>query len=193
MLQQYLSFSRKSLFKYFVLLLTSAMFSSTSEAGAAEIVLEWESPGLYSDGTPLLSLGGFLIYAGTAADKYAQKIDAGELNSYKLTALEDGETYYFSVAAYDSFGNQGELSNELTKTFPPSLTTLADLTITDALSSLKIAVGLSQASEADLVNFDLAPMISGQPAPDGKIDISDALTILRMVVGHQAKITVGTN
>jgi cytochrome c peroxidase len=51
--------------------------------------------------------------------------------------------------------------------------------ISDALRALRIAVGLIAPTAADLLHGDVAPL----GAPDGKVDISDALIILRNVVG----------
>lgn len=55
--------------------------------------------------------------------------------------------------------------------------------LSDALSALRIAVGLRQPSAAELLHGDVAPLVNGIPAPDGRIDLADALAILRKVVG----------
>lgn len=51
--------------------------------------------------------------------------------------------------------------------------------ISDALKALRMAVGLITPTADDLLHGDVAPL----GAPDGKIDISDALLIMRNVVG----------
>lgn len=69
-----------------------------------------------------------------------------------------------------------------------SMTSLGALpaSISDALLALRVAVGLdttiTPGSDA-FMHGDVAPLVNGVPNPDGKIDISDALTILRKVVG----------
>jgi cytochrome c peroxidase len=55
--------------------------------------------------------------------------------------------------------------------------------ISDALKALRIAVKLVEATDNDMLHGDVAPLVNGVPAPDNKIDISDALVILRKVVG----------
>ena len=49
----------------------------------------------------------------------------------------------------------------------------------DALKALRIAVGIIQPSADDLLHGDVAPA----GAPDDKIDVNDALLILRKAVG----------
>jgi hypothetical protein len=54
--------------------------------------------------------------------------------------------------------------------------------VPDALKALQIAVGTSTASHEDMLHGDVAPLVDGVPAPDGVIDVSDALLILKKVV-----------
>jgi hypothetical protein len=55
--------------------------------------------------------------------------------------------------------------------------------LTDALKSLRIAVGTDSASVPDMLHGDVAPLAAnGVPAPDGTIDVNDALLILKKVV-----------
>ncbi|HEY5973117.1 MAG TPA: Ig-like domain-containing protein [Geobacteraceae bacterium] len=55
--------------------------------------------------------------------------------------------------------------------------------IDDAILALKISVGLVSASDQDKAQGDVCPQVNGKPSPDGKIDVSDSLLILRKVVG----------
>lgn len=56
--------------------------------------------------------------------------------------------------------------------------------IADALTTLRIVVGLEQpATFLQKLRGDLGPIVQTQPTVDGAITIADALTILRMVVG----------
>jgi hypothetical protein len=54
--------------------------------------------------------------------------------------------------------------------------------LSDVLRALKISVGIVQKTAADDV-LDVAPMVDGKPAPDSRIDVSDAAMLLRKVVG----------
>jgi hypothetical protein len=48
---------------------------------------------------------------------------------------------------------------------------------------LRIAVGLVQPTATDMLHGDVAPLVNGQPTQNNRIDIADALQILRKVVG----------
>jgi len=48
---------------------------------------------------------------------------------------------------------------------------------------LRIVVGLVTPTLDDFSHGDVAPLNYGVPAPDGSIDLLDALVILRRVVG----------
>lgn len=54
--------------------------------------------------------------------------------------------------------------------------------IADALRALRIAVGLAIPTPDELLHGDVAPLLNGVPNPDDKIDVADALLILRRVV-----------
>ena len=57
-------------------------------------------------------------------------------------------------------------------------------TIQDAVKILRLVLNLDQATQNDLNHGDVAPLgPDGKPQPDGKINISDAVVILRKAVG----------
>jgi hypothetical protein len=53
----------------------------------------------------------------------------------------------------------------------------------DALKALRIAARLYTPTPTDLAHGDVAPLVSGQPQPNGKIDIDDVVMILRKAAG----------
>jgi hypothetical protein len=55
--------------------------------------------------------------------------------------------------------------------------------MTDALKSLRIAAGIDTPTSSDLLHGDVAPLANGKRQPDGKIDISDVVAILRKAAG----------
>ena len=55
--------------------------------------------------------------------------------------------------------------------------------IADALYALRISAGLVSPTLNDLSRGDVAPLVNGIPQPDGKIDISDVVVIMRKAVG----------
>ena len=60
-------------------------------------------------------LTGYKIYVGTQSGVYAPPITVGKVTSYLATNLTGGTTYFFSVTAYDSAGNESSHSPEVSK------------------------------------------------------------------------------
>jgi hypothetical protein len=76
------------------------------------IILDWDAPTTNADGTALTDLVGYKIYYGTASRVYNHSIDVGNVNTYTLTGLAKGQTYYAAVTAYDTSANESGYSNE---------------------------------------------------------------------------------
>ena len=57
------------------------------------------------------------------------------------------------------------------------------VTVTDALNVLRISAGIASPTASDMLHGDVAPLVNGQPDPDGTIDIGDAVVILRKAIG----------
>jgi hypothetical protein len=55
--------------------------------------------------------------------------------------------------------------------------------VMDAVKALRIAIGLETATADDMIHGDVAPLVNGVPAPDNRIDVSDAMLILKKAVG----------
>lgn len=60
-------------------------------------------------------LGGYKVYMGTSSGLYGSPIDVGKATSYVMANLKVGNTYYFSVSAYDTSGNESLHSSEVSK------------------------------------------------------------------------------
>lgn len=86
---------------------------NTSIAFAYYVNLSWNAPTTNADGTPLTDLAGYKIYYGTSSGNYSQKINVGNVTTYKVTNLTSDNTYYFAVTAYDKSGNASKFSNEV--------------------------------------------------------------------------------
>lgn len=56
-------------------------------------------------------------------------------------------------------------------------------TVADALKVLQAYYGGTSLSAADKIRYDVAPVVDGVPAGDGKVDIADVILILRRIVG----------
>ena len=92
---------------------TAAFHLAPSGAQAAQATISWSAPTTYTDGTPLTSLSGYTLHAGTAAGSYSQNISVGNATSYTLSSLSDATTYYFAVSATDASGSASKPSNEV--------------------------------------------------------------------------------
>ena len=86
-------------------------------AHAAEVTLAWDSAG---EGQ---NIDGYTLSYGTESGIYTTDIDVGNTTTCIVPDLEPGDTYYFTVAAYNSYGTSG-YSNEVSYTppFPSSET-----------------------------------------------------------------------
>jgi hypothetical protein len=85
--------------------------------GAGTAAVSWDVPTTNADGTPLADLAGYKVYYGTNSPinkDTSQSVDVGDSTSYTLTGLSTG-TYYFAAVAYDTAGNESDLSEELSK------------------------------------------------------------------------------
>jgi tetratricopeptide (TPR) repeat protein len=80
-------------------------------ARAASVSLAW-NPNTEPD------LAGYKIHMGTSSRKYSQVIDVGHVTSFTVSNLQQGQTYYFAVTAYDIFANQSRFSVEISATIP---------------------------------------------------------------------------
>ena len=60
-------------------------------------------------------LSGYKVYVGKASGVYGAPIDVGKVTSYVVGNLQLGNTYYFTVTAYDGSNNESLHSAEVTK------------------------------------------------------------------------------
>jgi hypothetical protein len=60
-------------------------------------------------------LAGYKIYVGTQSGTYGAPIVLGIANTYQITNLTIGTTYFFSITAYDKAGNESPHSSETSK------------------------------------------------------------------------------
>jgi len=163
-----------------------------------------------SNGT---TVSGTVIIAATASDNVGvARVDLyinGKLTASDTaspfsftwnTALVNNGSYILSFTAYDAAGNSRAGSVTVTVSNSRSTTVKrgdlngdGKINIADALLALKQSVGLTPVTSTaktvasavvDVPDGDVAPLdASGAPLGDGKIDISDALVILKYSVG----------
>jgi hypothetical protein len=135
------------------------------------------------------STGGSAITGYTVTSTPGGITKTGTASPITVTGLTAGTAYTFTVIATNVAGNSAAsaASNSVTIPLP---TTLPDgdldgdgkVTIADALRAQQIAVGLITPTAADLAKGDVAPLVSGKPVPDGKINTGDVVVILEKIV-----------
>jgi hypothetical protein len=76
--------------------------------------LAWSAPTTNVDGTPLTTLAGYKVYYGTTPGVYTSLV-VGNVNSYQIAGLANGQTYYFTVTAYDTYGVESEFAPAVSK------------------------------------------------------------------------------
>jgi hypothetical protein len=81
------------------------------------VTLSWDAPTTNADGTPLGDLAGYKVYDGGSAGSYTMSTDVGNVTTATLEGYPEG-TYYFTVVAYDTSGNESDYSNEVVATLP---------------------------------------------------------------------------
>ena len=131
------------------------------------------------------------VLSFTVSDGYVRVFMNGTLISKvsgeALPLLLDGANT-IRVESTDVSGNTGFSEAIITFVQPiGELDGVPGVTIADALNALRIAVNLlPQPTGQLLFSGDVAPLVNGVPDPNGIIDLSDALIILRKIVGLES-------
>jgi Putative Ig domain len=91
--------------------------AATTAPASGSATLSWTTPSDNTNGTPATNLAGYHIYYGTSRGSLNSVIDVPGTTTtkYEISNLNSG-TYYFEVAAYNSQGVDGVVSNEGSKT-----------------------------------------------------------------------------
>jgi len=58
------------------------------------------------------AVAGYVLYYGTACRVYSNRIDLGTNTAATVPGLQEGQTYYFAVTAYNSAGVESTFSSE---------------------------------------------------------------------------------
>ena len=72
---------------------------------AGSVLLTWKAG-------PEPDIAGYWVYYGTSARVYGPPIPVGNVTSYTVSGLDEGQTYYFSITAVDTSGNESGYSVE---------------------------------------------------------------------------------
>ena len=87
--------------------------SICSSQASSDLILGW-------DPNPEPDISGYVLYSGERSQSYNQRIALGNVTETIVGNLLPGTTYFFSIAAINSFGLEGDLSDELSYLVPPS-------------------------------------------------------------------------
>lgn len=85
---------------------------STSNNCYSYATLAWMAPVTNMDGTYLTDLAGYRIHYGETSSNYREQIDVGNKTCYVIGNLTSRE-WCFAVTAYDTSGNESNISNEV--------------------------------------------------------------------------------
>lgn len=97
-------------------------------------------------------LAGYRVHYGESG-VYSQMVDVGRATTYTVTGLREGMTYYFSVTAYDSAGNESGYSLEASKTIPdtsgPVVSGVSAVDITSVAATITWRTNEAATSQVD--------------------------------------------
>jgi hypothetical protein len=89
-----------------------AVYSAPEKAGG--ITLTWD-PNSEAD------IAGYRLHYGTVSGVYTSQLDLGNKTTATIPVLIVGKTYFFALTAYDTAGEESQLSNEISYPSPDSL------------------------------------------------------------------------
>ena len=151
----------RSLVAFLCLLLVGASWSS-----AGTITLAWD-PNTEPD------LAGYKIYYGTSSRQYTVTVDVGNVTRYTIRDLDESRVYYLAVTAYDTAGNESELSDEVsgypTDQTPPTLVAVAS--VEENGIDLLFSEPLERTSAENVANYRIEPgltVLKAELASDGR-------------------------
>jgi fibronectin type 3 domain-containing protein len=77
-----------------------------TQGATGQVTLTW-------DASMDPELGGYRVYYGAVSRDYDVSLDVGNWTSCTIASLQEGETYYFAVTAYNNELSESGYSNEV--------------------------------------------------------------------------------
>lgn len=160
------------------IIVLSCIINGQVLAGSA--TLNW-NPNTESD------LAGYNVYYGTsprtgtnpktcAMCGYTTKVNAGKVTTYTFSNLTNDATYYFSISAYDTSGNESAFSGEVSKLICSSGDLDCSGSVGAADIQLAINVFLGTETRSEIISrSDLNK--------DGKINVVDIQRVVNITLG----------
>src|SRR5881628_527035 len=91
---------------FFACMITAICSLAPALSSAAQVTVAWD-PNTETD------LAGYKLYYGTSSGSYQLSVDVGNVTSYTLSGLLEGQIYYFAATAYNVSHNESAFSNEV--------------------------------------------------------------------------------
>jgi cytochrome c peroxidase len=138
-------------------------------------------PGLKIDGT--VELGVIPVVRADTSVIVGPVVTSGGNWSCQIDGLKSGTTN-ITVTATDIVLNVVTKTARVKIILPDgNMKGTGNVDISDAVRAIRVAVGLATPSAEEKLHGDVAPLVNNAPAPDDRIDVADALVILRKVAG----------
>ena len=136
-------------------------------------------------------LAGYKVHYGTSSRTYETSIDVGKKTTYTVTGLTAG-TYYFTVTAFDTAGNETEFSNEVTKTVTGGADTtplvLSSIQATNITRNGATVTSDSNQSVTEMLSFKTTEEPGKSATPS-----SDATFISQVIESSDFRTNLGVN
>ncbi|HZR18798.1 MAG TPA: immunoglobulin domain-containing protein [Verrucomicrobiae bacterium] len=127
---------------------------------------------------------GYFRYYGGASGAYTNKADVGAATNASVSGLFQGDTYYFTVTAYDASGLESLPSPEISYTVPPATNSAVAPTITGQPTNQTVVAGANAAfllSAAGTAPLSYQWQFNGAALPNGT---NSALTLNNIQPGQ---------
>jgi hypothetical protein len=103
------------MYKKMLVLALGMVLGAVQVGWAGTVELAWD-PNAEAD------LAGYRLHYGTTSGSYTEmEVISNDRNTWTVTNLTAGTTYYFALKAFDTSGNESGFSNEVSAEVPDSV------------------------------------------------------------------------
>ena len=126
-------------------LVAGGLLGATCTVYAGQANLTW-------DASTQPEVAGYMVRYGPTSGNYSTAIDVGKVNAYTVTGLMEGNTYYFSLTAYDVGREESPASNEASARVPYN-PPVANFKSDKASSAAPAMIVFTSASEGVITSY----------------------------------------
>jgi hypothetical protein len=131
--------------------------------------LAWDSD---TDST----VAGYRVYSGTESGVYTEMDDVGNTTAASMSGLQPGVTYYVTIAAYDSTGDESPPSGEVTVTGTVTTTTTGTTTGTTTTTGTESGPVAPSAPNQTVLVLATTPVVIDVLAAAGESGSSETIS-----------------